>query len=91
MSPAFYKGKLANLVKIAEAEVLEKTVPHLKEICRENGGQSEVNIIKEISNMMTSILLRCAMGTDISCLQIDYWEDGKLQKRDLSYALRNSF
>lgn len=41
--------------------------------------------------MMTGVLLRCVVGDDISNLQVDYWQGGRLTKQDLSFALRNSF
>ena len=33
----------------------------------------------------------CALGEDISQEQIDYWHNGKLEKRNLSFSLRQTF
>ena len=62
----------------------------LKEKCK--NGPTKINLIREISNMITSILLRCMVGRDISVEQVGYWgEDGILRKVDLSYSLKNCF
>lgn len=41
--------------------------------------------------MLTAVMLRCAVGRDVSFNQIEYWEAGKRSQVHLSYALRNSF
>ena len=40
--------------------------------------------------MSVRILVMCAFGEDISQDQIDYWYNGKLEKRSVSYSLRET-
>ena len=63
MSPAFYKGKLQGLFKIAKTAV-KAYILHLDSVCEK--GPRTVDIIQEISDMSTSLLLRCVLGEDLS-------------------------
>ena len=54
LSPAFYKGKLQGLIEISKKSVSE-TVKHLENQCV--NGPVEIDMISEISKMMTSLLL----------------------------------
>ena len=63
MSPAFYKGKLENLVEIAKTAV-KTTVGCFENIIATKHG--EANIMQEVNRMTTRILLVCAFGIDIS-------------------------
>ena len=41
--------------------------------------------------MMTSLLLCCVLGEDVSSTLLDYYEKGQLVKKDLSFMLRTCF
>ena len=41
--------------------------------------------------MTTRILLVCAFGVDIADHEVDYWNNGKLEKRTVGYSLENTF
>ena len=41
--------------------------------------------------MTTRILLVCAFGVDIADQKVDYWNNGKLEKRTVGYSLENTF
>jgi hypothetical protein len=41
--------------------------------------------------MFTRILLTCAIGENLDGVEVDYWENGKCVKKDVPYALRQSF
>ena len=41
--------------------------------------------------MMTSLLLCCVLGRDESSTLLDYYENGKLIQKDLSFMLRTCF
>lgn len=41
--------------------------------------------------MQVRILLTCALGEDISDLELDYWHNGRLEKRCISFILRETF
>jgi hypothetical protein len=40
---------------------------------------------------MTRIMLNCTVGKDLTDKQVDYWENGILKKKDVSFALRTAF
>ncbi len=63
MAPAFYKGKLERMFDISK-EAVRNYVMHLESICQV--GTASVDIIQEISDLTTSLLLRCVMGEDLS-------------------------
>jgi hypothetical protein len=63
MSPAFYKGKLQGLVEIAKRSVRE-TIRHFERLCAD--GPVEIDMIKEISESVTSMILKCIFGEDLS-------------------------
>jgi cytochrome P450 len=75
MSPAFYKGKLAGLVSIARSEVDDK-VERFKKLYEQNGGPVKINMIAEISTLMTRILISCTVGSEVNEMKVDYWESG---------------
>lgn len=76
MSVAFYKGKLQNLVKIAHKSVLN-TMEHLDSLCGDQDS-CEVNMIAEVQNLMTRVMLSSTMGDDASDMKVEQWQDGKL-------------
>jgi len=63
MSPAFYKGKLQGLFEIAK-DAVRAYIQHLDQVCKD--GPATVDIIQEISDLSTSLLLRCVLGEDLS-------------------------
>lgn len=76
MSTAFYKGKMQNLVTIAHQLVLS-TMQDLDNLL---GAQDscEVNMIAEMQNLNTRVILCCTMGEDTSAMKVEQWQDGKL-------------
>ena len=78
ISPAFYKGKLENLVEIAK-QAVSTTLTRFKDIAA-TGTRAEVNIMAEIGLMTARILLVCALGVDCAEAQVDFWENGVRSK-----------
>jgi len=91
LSPAFYKGKLVQLVEIAR-ESVRYSREHLKaKIKKSDGEPVRINLITEFSDVFVRILLMCALGEDVSKQEVDYWENGKCTKRSVSFVLRETF
>jgi cytochrome P450 len=88
ISPAFYKGKLVGLVDLAKGVVAE-TVQRWKQLCEK--GRTRIDFMDEVSMMHVKILLKCALGKDISERMMDYEEHGKMCKVTVAHALRNTF
>lgn len=63
MAPAFYKGKLEGMFNISK-EAVRSHVMHLESICQE--GTASIDIIQDISDLTTSLLLKCVLGEDLS-------------------------
>lgn len=76
------------MVEISK-ESVRQTIKHLNE--KFTDGPLEVDMIFEVSKMMTSLLLCCVLGQDESSTQLDYYENGRLIKKDLSFMLRTCF
>jgi len=55
------------------------------------GPRTPVDIVKETSTMTVRILLICALGKDFSDMELDYWHGGRLEKRCVSFSLRETF
>jgi len=47
--------------------------------------------MEEFSSMIVRILLSCAFSEDITNAEIDFWENGKLTKKDVAFSLRVTF
>lgn len=75
MSPAFYKGKLENLVEIAK-QAVSTTLQRFKDIKAKGSEREEVDIMEEIGIMTSRILLVCALGVDCADNPVDFWENG---------------
>ena len=86
ISPAFYKGKLENLVEIAKQAVVT-TLDRFKAIAS-NGPKSEVDVMEEVGMMTARILLMCSFGVDCAEYPVDFWENGKRGTVTLAYSLR---
>ena len=79
------------MVEIAR-ESVRFSRDHLKNITQKADGQkARINLINEFSDIFVRILLMCALGEDISQKQVDYWQNGKLQKQSVSFVLRETF
>lgn len=87
MSPAFYKGKLETLTEIAKSAV-RTTVERFESLSSKNG---EVDIMQEVNTMTTRILLVCAFGVDIADQKVDFWINGRLEKRTVGFSLLATF
>ena len=89
ISPAFYKGKLENLVEIAK-EAVATTLDRFKAIAS-NGPKSEVDIMDEVGLMTARIILMCSFGVDCAEAPVDFWENGKRGTVTLAHSLRCTF
>ena len=58
-------------------------------LCQE--GSIQINLISTISELTSRILLACSLGDDVNDIQVDYWENGVVTKKNLAFALRNTF
>jgi len=88
MSPAFYKGKLQGLVEIAKQSVKE-TIYDFSRLCE--NGPVEIDMIKEISDSVTSMILKCIFGPDLCSEPIDIYQNGVPVKKSISFVLRTCF
>jgi cytochrome P450 len=84
-SPAFYKGKLVQLVEISK-ECMRKTQIRWKAI---TGGSQRrrFDFQEEMQIMSGRILLSCALGEDISELEIPYRFKGRVEMRQINFVL----
>ena len=91
ISPAFYRGKLEQLIEIAK-QAMRTTLERFQTIRREGEGpRAEIDIQEEIGMMVSRILLVCALGIDCADELVDFWEGGRLTKKLLAYSLRATF
>ena len=82
LSPAFYKGKLVQMVETAKASMRVTLAEwHHKD-------SSRIDLVHEISLMFTRLLLRCAIGESLDGVTINFWQKGKVRKVEVQYALR---
>ena len=88
IAPAFYKGKLVNLVELAKSCVHE-THQRWKKLCA--NGKTRIDFMEEVSMMHVKILMSCAFGTDISDRLIDYETEGKVEKKNVAFVIRTVF
>ena len=63
ISPAFYKGKLENLVEVGKSAVAT-TLQRFKKISDQGGPKATIDIMEEVGMMQSRILLVCALGVD---------------------------
>ena len=89
MSPAFYKGKLDDLCETAKSAV-KTTLTRFNAIAAK-GPRQEIDIMEEIGLMTARILLVCALGTDCAEDPVDFWENGVVGQKTVSYSLRVTF
>ena len=89
MTPAFYKGKLQEMVKLATGAV-GKFLEHLSKICGPT-GQNQIDIIDEISRLSVSVLLTCVLGKDIGDNEMEFRENGTIKRVPISFVLRDTF
>ena len=55
------------------------------------GPRTTIDLVAETSMMTIRILLICALGEDLSEHELDYWHDGRLEKRNVAEVLRETF
>ena len=91
LTPAFYKGKLVQLVEIARESVRHSREQLKAKIEKSDAESVRINLITEFSDVFIRILLMCALGEDVSTQEIDYWENSKCTKRSVSFVLRETF
>jgi cytochrome P450 len=89
VSPAFYKGKLIQMVNIAK-ESVQVTVERWRKII---GGKprTRFDFMEEMQLLAARILLTCALGEDVSEDKVNYHHDGKVEQREVSFVLRQTF
>ena len=90
ISPAFYKGKLSNLVDIAKGAVA-KTLANFKEKVARQGPRTKIDIMEEIGMMTARIMLMCALGVDCAEHPVEFWENSRQGTKSLAYSLRFTF
>lgn len=90
LGPAFYKGKLIEMIELAK-DCMKGTLDRWIKKCEENGGTAKVDLINEVSLMFTRIILKCAIGESLDDVEVDYWVDGVNLRKDVPYSLRNTF
>lgn len=91
ISPAFYKSKLIQMIDIARV-AMRKTHKQFAAVIDKSGGpRATIDIIDHVLQMTSRILLMCALGEDISDEVIDFWENGKLVKKSMNLALKDTF
>lgn len=88
LSPAFYKGKLIKMLEIVKdtVRVFEKKLLDMTK----DGQTAKIDIIREVSDLNASIMLSCGYGYDISGEVMDYHIDGRIEKRETAYVLKNT-
>ena len=79
------------MVEIARKSV-RRTVDHWRKLIKESGeSRTKIHLIDKISDMSVRTLLMTATGEDISEDPVDFWSNGKLEKRTIAYSLRETF
>ena len=78
------------MIQIARV-AMKKTHAQFAQIIDENGPRATIDIIDKSLKMTSRILLMCALGEDINDEMIDFWENGKLVKKTVSLALKDTF
>lgn len=77
MTPAFYKGKLQALVQIAKDSVL-RTCDRFDTLCKDK-GKADVDMIDEIQNLMTNVMLSCTIGANATNRKVEQYVNGKIE------------
>jgi hypothetical protein len=79
------------MVQLASGAV-EKFISDLEKRINSNGAsQIQIDIIEEVSQLTTNVLLTCVLGNDLSEKRINYWKDGVQTLKKVSFALRDVF
>lgn len=89
ISPAFYKGKLALMCNIAK-EAMQITITRWHKII-DGKPRTQFNFIEEMQTATARIILMCALGEDLSETLVDYHCNGKVEKRHISFVMRQTF
>jgi len=73
-------------------QAMRKTHKRLETLALKGDGKPvTIDLVTEFNNMTARILLMCAIGEDVTEMEIDYWQGGKVIKKSLSDALRETF
>lgn len=88
-APAFYKGKLVQMFDIAK-QSMRVTINRWKRIAA-GKQRTQFDFQEEMQIMSGRILLTCALGEDISELEIPYWRDGRMTMRQINFVLLQTF
>ena len=78
------------MIEIAK-EAMAKTHARLDSLTQGKSESVPINLVTEFNKMTSRVLLMCAIGEDVTDLEIDYWQDGQTIKKSLSDALRQTF
>jgi cytochrome P450 len=89
ISPAFYKGKLVLMCNIAK-DAMQTTISQWRKTINDQ-PRTIFNFIEEMQNSSARVLLSCALGEDLSETNVDYHCNGKVEKRHISFVLRQTF
>ena len=77
------------MIDLAKTSV-RRTLTSFKKLASA-GPRTTIDLVEETSMMQVRILLICALGEDFSEHEVDFWQSGRLEKRSLPEALRESF
>ena len=62
---------------------MSKTHARLESLTQGKSESVPINLGTEFNRMTARILLMCAVGEDVSEMEIDYWQDGQVVKKSL--------
>ena len=88
ITPAFYRGKLSKMIDLAK-EAMEGSLQKWLNLTAQ--GQTEIDLINEVSLIYMRVLLKTAIGESLEDVKVDYWEDGKVRQMELPFALRETY
>jgi hypothetical protein len=79
------------MVQLASGAVKIFIADFERRIRGSNCGSINIDIIEEISQLTTNVLLTCVLGDDLADKRINYWKDGIQTQKKISFALRDVF
>jgi hypothetical protein len=71
-------------------EAMQTTIIGWRKII-DNKPRTRFNFIEEMQTAAARIILSCALGEDLSETLIDYHSNGEVEKRHISFVLRQTF
>jgi len=91
IAPAFYKGKLEHMIDTVRGCLVE-SIERIESLPKTEGKGTRINLMSELSRIQVKILLKCAIGEDLSDHVADFvMENGTVEKKDIPYILRQTF